>query len=112
MELVRKWFLETQGLKLLHFQKSAPAGSGAGSAGQPTIEGLFEIPELVMSAAVSKVDVAMNRRELPRFDEYVAELSLVLGLIERRVGAKEAALVAAFVGPRNVYALASEGLFG
>ena len=59
-ELCVSRFLETQGLKLLHFQKSAPAGSGAGSAGQPTIEGLFEIPELVMSAAVSKVSKIGN----------------------------------------------------
>ena len=45
-----------------------------------------------MSAAVSHVDVDMNRRELPRFNDYVAELNVVLGLVERRVGAKEAAL--------------------
>ena len=77
-ELCVSRFLETQGLKLLHFQKSAPAGSGAGSAGQPTIEGLFEIPELVMSAAVSALFIfptcPLPAKQPPR--SYLASSSL------------------------------------
>ena len=53
MELVRKWFLETQGLKLLHFQKSSLCSPTGVSQPTITIEGLFEIPELVLLAVDS-----------------------------------------------------------